>query len=196
MILTASPPPASPPAATSPPILSKTPVRDIGSVFCRHLTCCLGDMRYFINTRRHAESSFPLSSLTSSDKSPPLAHLEERRAAVSLDVSSSPSGQSFGVEESSAAVHPGVNVESLFNESSIQQIIDRYTRELNFSLSATGKTAGRLILLDTVILFVSSVSDFPCLLSSRRSRLVCGGTRLRFSLSAVAGSGLREERGG
>ncbi|XP_030253003.1 centrosomal protein of 295 kDa isoform X2 [Sparus aurata] len=75
------------------------------------------------------------------DKSPPLAHLEERRAAVSLDVSSSPSGQSFGVEESSAAVHPGVNVESLFNESSIQQIIDRYTRELNFSLSATGKTA-------------------------------------------------------
>lgn len=153
MILTASPPPASPPAATSPPILSKTPVRDIGSGFCRHLTCCLGDMRYFINTRRHAESSFPFSSLTSSDKSPPFAHLEERRAAVSLDVSSSPSGQSFGVEESSAAVPPGVNVESLFNESSIQQIIDRYTRELNFSLSATGNTAGRLILLDTVISF-------------------------------------------
>ncbi|XP_036977228.1 centrosomal protein of 295 kDa isoform X3 [Acanthopagrus latus] len=74
------------------------------------------------------------------DKSPPLAPLEQRRAAVSLDVSSPSSGQSFSVEESSAAVRPGVNVESLFNESSIQQIIDRYTRELNFSLSATVKT--------------------------------------------------------
>ncbi|XP_073340063.1 uncharacterized protein cep295 isoform X3 [Pagrus major] len=77
------------------------------------------------------------------DKSSPLDRLEQRRAAGLLDASSSSSGQSFSVEDSSAAVHPAVNVESLFNESSIQQIIDRYTRELNFSLSTTGKTTDR-----------------------------------------------------
>ncbi|XP_070826236.1 uncharacterized protein cep295 [Chaetodon trifascialis] len=53
---------------------------------------------------------------------------------------SPPSGQSSCIEDSSAAGRPGPTVESLFNDSSIQRIIDRYTRELNISLNTTGKT--------------------------------------------------------
>ncbi|KAM6987529.1 uncharacterized protein cep295 [Tautogolabrus adspersus] len=67
------------------------------------------------------------------DKSLPLKHFAERGQADLLNVSS-PSGQS------SAAAHPGPAVDSLFNDSSIQRIIDRYTKELNISLSTTGKT--------------------------------------------------------
>lgn len=43
-----------------------------------------------------------------------------------------------------AAENPGLAVETLFNDSSIQRIIDRYTKELNISLSTTGKTTGIL----------------------------------------------------
>ncbi|XP_037631419.1 centrosomal protein of 295 kDa isoform X4 [Sebastes umbrosus] len=68
------------------------------------------------------------------DNSSPL-----RRGACLLEVSSS-SGQSICIEDSSAAGRPGLAVDSLFNNSSIQNIIDRYTRELNISLSTAGKT--------------------------------------------------------
>nr|XP_046245960.1 centrosomal protein of 295 kDa [Scatophagus argus] len=68
------------------------------------------------------------------DESPPL-----RRGADLLDVSS-PSDQSSHVNDSSAAGQPDRAVETLFNDSSIQRIIDRYTRELNISLSTTGKS--------------------------------------------------------
>ncbi|KAG7459173.1 hypothetical protein JOB18_000196 [Solea senegalensis] len=44
------------------------------------------------------------------------------------------------VEDRSLSVHPDVVVESLFNDRSIQRIIDRYTRELDVSLSIAGKT--------------------------------------------------------
>ncbi|XP_078103166.1 centrosomal protein 295 isoform X1 [Sander vitreus] len=71
------------------------------------------------------------------DKSPSLRRLEQ--GADLLDVSS-PAGQSFGIKESSTEGHPGLAVDSLFNDSSIQHIIDRYTRELNISLSTAGKT--------------------------------------------------------
>ncbi|XP_062275908.1 centrosomal protein of 295 kDa [Scomber scombrus] len=62
---------------------------------------------------------------------------EEGGEAHFLDVSSpSPSPSAL----SSAAGRPSLAVDSLFNESSIQRIIDRYTRELNISLSTAGKT--------------------------------------------------------
>ncbi|XP_054460001.1 centrosomal protein of 295 kDa isoform X2 [Anoplopoma fimbria] len=74
------------------------------------------------------------------DKSPLLRHsAEPGRGADSLDVSP-PSAQSSYINDSSAAGRPGLAVDSLFNDSSIQHIIDRYTRELNISLSAAGKT--------------------------------------------------------
>ncbi|XP_029301688.1 centrosomal protein of 295 kDa isoform X2 [Cottoperca gobio] len=75
----------------------------------------------------------PEQNLTT-DKSPSL-RLCEGRGADFPDVSS-PSGQSF----CSAAGRPGLVVDSLFNDSSIQHIIDKYTRELNISLSTAGKT--------------------------------------------------------
>ncbi|XP_031719464.1 uncharacterized protein cep295 isoform X2 [Anarrhichthys ocellatus] len=74
------------------------------------------------------------------DKSPPLRHFAKPgRGADSLDISS-PSAQSSCIKDSSAAGRPGLAVDSLFNDSSIQNIIDRYTRELNISLGAAGKT--------------------------------------------------------
>ncbi|TDH15402.1 hypothetical protein EPR50_G00030590 [Perca flavescens] len=71
------------------------------------------------------------------DKSPSLRRLEQGADSPGV---SSPSGQSFGIKESSTEAHPGLAVDSLFNDSSIQHIIDRYTRELNISLSTAGKT--------------------------------------------------------
>ncbi|XP_042342949.1 uncharacterized protein LOC121943495 [Plectropomus leopardus] len=68
------------------------------------------------------------------DKSLPLRHHAEQGQRADFLIVSSPSGQS------SAAGHPGLVVDSLFNDSSIQNIIDRYTRELNISLSSAGKT--------------------------------------------------------
>ncbi|XP_035477657.2 uncharacterized protein cep295 isoform X2 [Scophthalmus maximus] len=44
------------------------------------------------------------------------------------------------IKDTSAAGRPGVAVESVFNDSSIQRIIDRYTRELNISLGTVRKT--------------------------------------------------------
>ncbi|XP_034385039.1 uncharacterized protein cep295 isoform X3 [Cyclopterus lumpus] len=74
------------------------------------------------------------------DKSPPLGHCPKPgRGADFLEVSS-PSAQSSRIEDSSASGRPGLAVSSLFNDSSIQHIIDRYTRELNISLNAAGKT--------------------------------------------------------
>ncbi|XP_039646701.1 centrosomal protein of 295 kDa isoform X2 [Perca fluviatilis] len=71
------------------------------------------------------------------DKSPSLRRLEQGADSPGV---SSPSGQSFGIKESSTEARPGLAVDSLFNDSSIQHIIDRYTRELNISLSTAGKT--------------------------------------------------------
>ncbi|TKS80614.1 Centrosomal protein of 295 kDa [Collichthys lucidus] len=74
------------------------------------------------------------------DKSLPIRlHVEQDGGANSLNVSS-PSGQNFSMNSSTAA-RPAPDVDSLFSDSSIQRIIDRYTRELNFSLSTTGRTA-------------------------------------------------------
>ncbi|XP_027135702.1 centrosomal protein of 295 kDa isoform X2 [Larimichthys crocea] len=74
------------------------------------------------------------------DKSLPIRrHVEPDGGANSLNVSS-PSGQNFSMNSSTAA-RPALDVDSLFGDSSIQRIIDRYTRELNFSLSTTGRAA-------------------------------------------------------
>ncbi|KAK2913060.1 hypothetical protein Q8A73_007173 [Channa argus] len=67
-------------------------------------------------------------------------HCEEQGLREELLNISSPSGQSSCIKDPSAAAHPGLAVHSLFNDSSIQQIIDRYTRELNISLSTVGRT--------------------------------------------------------
>ncbi|KAK5621897.1 hypothetical protein CRENBAI_009155 [Crenichthys baileyi] len=49
---------------------------------------------------------------------------------------SSPCAQALRMKESSASSPPGPSVDSVFNDSSIQRIINKYTRELNISLSA------------------------------------------------------------
>ncbi|XP_038140781.1 uncharacterized protein cep295 isoform X3 [Cyprinodon tularosa] len=51
---------------------------------------------------------------------------------------SSPCSQTPKMKENSAPSPPGLSVDSVFNESCIQRIIDRYTRELNISLGAAG----------------------------------------------------------
>ncbi|XP_026226538.1 centrosomal protein of 295 kDa isoform X2 [Anabas testudineus] len=74
------------------------------------------------------------------DKSSPVRRSEgHSRGADLLDVSSS-SDQASCIKESSGTGRPGAAVHSLFNDSSIQRIIDRYTRELNISLSTAGRT--------------------------------------------------------
>uniref|UniRef100_UPI0037E8AC82 centrosomal protein of 295 kDa n=1 Tax=Semicossyphus pulcher TaxID=241346 RepID=UPI0037E8AC82 len=73
-------------------------------------------------------------------KPPSLKHFAEHGRVSDLLEVSPPSGPSLCVKESSAAGCAGPAVDSLFNDSSIQRIIDRYTRELNISLSTTGKT--------------------------------------------------------
>ncbi|MEQ2210538.1 hypothetical protein XENOCAPTIV_015192, partial [Xenoophorus captivus] len=55
---------------------------------------------------------------------------------------SSPCAQALTMKESSASSPAGPSVDSVFNDSSIQRIIDKYTRELNVSLSAAGTAAG------------------------------------------------------
>lgn len=75
----------------------------------------------------------------STDKS--LRRCVEGQGAALLPVSS-PSTPSVLTEEGSATQSPGRAVESLFSDSSIQDIVDRYTRELNLSLGATGRTTG------------------------------------------------------
>lgn len=55
---------------------------------------------------------------------------------------SSPGRQSLVTKENSVSVPPSPSVDSVFSDSSIQRIIDRYTRELDLSLSAAGTTTG------------------------------------------------------
>ncbi|KAK5929971.1 hypothetical protein CgunFtcFv8_011158 [Champsocephalus gunnari] len=52
----------------------------------------------------------------------------------------SPPGRSVCFQDRSPADRPALSVGSLFKDSSIQHIIDRYTRELNVSLSTAGRT--------------------------------------------------------
>uniref|UniRef100_A0A673B5W7 ALMS motif domain-containing protein n=2 Tax=Sphaeramia orbicularis TaxID=375764 RepID=A0A673B5W7_9TELE len=72
------------------------------------------------------------------DNAPPHGH-EDKQGTGLLNVST-PSDQSSCVKDASAPGFSDVTAESLFNESSIQRIIDRYTKELNISLSTAGKT--------------------------------------------------------
>ncbi|XP_053279039.1 centrosomal protein of 295 kDa [Pleuronectes platessa] len=71
------------------------------------------------------------------DTSPPVTLCEEQGAEV-LDVSS-PTAQLSFIKDTSAARRHGVAVQTLFNDGSIQRIIERYTRELDFSLSSAGR---------------------------------------------------------
>ncbi|KAF7651379.1 hypothetical protein LDENG_00111830 [Lucifuga dentata] len=94
------------------------------------------DPEYFSSTSISTGSYIttdPEQNSSHTDKSP-TQFVEQKGAADLLDVSSPPGNAS------SAADHPGLNVESLFHDSSIQSIIDRYTRELNVSLSTAGKS--------------------------------------------------------
>ncbi|XP_033988661.1 uncharacterized protein cep295 [Trematomus bernacchii] len=76
----------------------------------------------------------------STDECPLLRRcVEPERGADSLHVFSPP-GQSVCFKDSSPADRPALSVGSLFNDSSIQHIIDKYTRELNISLSTAGRT--------------------------------------------------------
>ncbi|KAM7398864.1 hypothetical protein PAMP_018173 [Pampus punctatissimus] len=68
-------------------------------------------------------------------------HCVEQGGETHLHDVSSASGQSSCIKDGYAAGRPAPAVDSLFNDSSIQRIIDRYTRELNMSLSTAGKTA-------------------------------------------------------
>ncbi|XP_051254471.1 uncharacterized protein cep295 isoform X8 [Dicentrarchus labrax] len=73
------------------------------------------------------------------DKSPDLRRcVEQGQGADCLSVSS-PSSQSSSIKDGSGCLS-GTAVDDLFNDSSIQRIIDKYTKELNISLSTTGKT--------------------------------------------------------
>ncbi|KAM8905077.1 uncharacterized protein cep295 isoform 2-T2 [Spinachia spinachia] len=74
------------------------------------------------------------------DKSPSLRRCTLLgRGADSLDISS-PSAHSSCILNSSGAGRPSQAVDTLFNDCSIQHIIDKYTRELNVSLGAAGRT--------------------------------------------------------
>ncbi|XP_068174358.1 centrosomal protein of 295 kDa isoform X2 [Antennarius striatus] len=72
------------------------------------------------------------------DKSTSLTCVEQGQEADLLNVSS-PSVKSLVFKDSSAAGSPGQAIGALFSDSSIQSIIDRYTKELNISLGSTGK---------------------------------------------------------
>ncbi|KAJ4936149.1 hypothetical protein JOQ06_017673 [Pogonophryne albipinna] len=76
----------------------------------------------------------------STDECPLLRRcVEPERGADSLHVFSPP-GQSVCFKERSPADRPALSVGSPFNDSSIQHIIDKYTQELNISLSTAGRT--------------------------------------------------------
>lgn len=77
----------------------------------------------------------------------------------------SPGPQTLVTKENSVSVPPAPSVDTVFNDSSIQRIIDRYTRELDLSLSAAGTTTDSegQSLEDTG----SSVSQQPLVGSSR-----------------------------
>ncbi|XP_041851766.1 centrosomal protein of 295 kDa isoform X3 [Melanotaenia boesemani] len=71
------------------------------------------------------------------DKSP---HVAEQGSGPLLSNAPSPFEESTDNEESLVSSRPSLSVDLLVNDSSIQHIIDRYTRELNLSLSTAGKT--------------------------------------------------------
>ncbi|KAK2846576.1 hypothetical protein Q5P01_009575 [Channa striata] len=73
------------------------------------------------------------------DNSLLVRHCEEQGLGEQLLNIPSLSGQSSCVKDDSSAGCPGLAVHSVFNDSSIQKIIDRYTRELNISLSTVGR---------------------------------------------------------
>nr|XP_020479192.1 centrosomal protein of 295 kDa isoform X2 [Monopterus albus] len=70
------------------------------------------------------------------DKSPPTIHREEQRRETVLP-DFTPSSQGSCTEDCSAAA---CLAGALFNDSSIQHIIDRYRRELSICLSTSGRT--------------------------------------------------------
>uniref|UniRef100_A0A3P8TQB8 Uncharacterized protein n=1 Tax=Amphiprion percula TaxID=161767 RepID=A0A3P8TQB8_AMPPE len=71
---------------------------------------------------------------SNSDKSLPL----KQQSEAALHDVSSPAAQS--VKESSAAGSSGLDGDSVFDDSSVQRIIDKYMKELNISLSTAGRT--------------------------------------------------------
>ncbi|XP_026047326.1 uncharacterized protein LOC113035808 isoform X1 [Astatotilapia calliptera] len=74
------------------------------------------------------------------DKSVLHKRTDQQEGGADLQHVSCLSGESFCVKENSATGPPGLSVDSMFSDSSIQQIIDKYTRELDLSLSSAGKT--------------------------------------------------------
>lgn len=64
------------------------------------------------------------------------------QGAELLAVFSPPSG-SICIQDSAAAGSPHLAVERLFSDSGIQRIIDKYTKELNFSLCSPGRPTGK-----------------------------------------------------
>ncbi|KAM4742446.1 uncharacterized protein cep295 isoform 3-T3 [Anableps anableps] len=73
--------------------------------------------------------------LNAADEPQPVKH----RGSASGGVSS-PDPQTPRRKEDSASVPSALSVDSVFNDSSIQRIIDKYTSELNISLRAAGTT--------------------------------------------------------
>ena len=162
-------------------------------------TCEMNDVVFYNflwGVNLFSSFSSPTSSL---DECPLLRRcVEPERGADSLRVFSPP-GQSVCFKDSSPADRPALSVGSLFNDSSIQHIIDKYTRELNISLSTAGRTTGTVTPYWTVqkcqirrLQHVNSLSS--SLLVFRQWRLICGGIWL-FSLPAVFAWSPGEERG-
>lgn len=83
---------------------------------------------------------WPGSSSSTLDKSLLHKRTDQHEGGADLQHVSCLSGESFCVKENSATGPPGLSVDSMFSDSSIQQIIDKYTRELDLSLSSAGKT--------------------------------------------------------
>lgn len=100
---------------------------------------CAAVHEYVDNMWWCCTQDLPHSALVFSlDKSPSF-RLCEGQGGDLFNISSS---SSSCVKDGSSAENPAPAVETLFNDSSIQRIIDKYTKELNMSLSTTGKLAG------------------------------------------------------
>lgn len=112
---------------------------------------------------------------------------------------SSPCSQTPKMKENSAPSPPGLSVDSVFNESCIQRIIDRYTRELNISLGAAG-TAGahpdyRPALPSSGSEHLDHEMIFCCSADLRQRRCGSGGVQL-LGCSAGLCWVVRDEDGG
>lgn len=81
------------------------------------------------------------SPLFFSDKATPAKQFLKQGA--DLLTASSP----FSIQESSTAEPSPLAVETVFSDSSIQHIIDKYTEELNISLRNTGDNTGKVHIL-------------------------------------------------